>query len=838
MKRYILITSMLLININVIKAFAFEAEIRLYHPSDTILLLKQRTQILYEITGRVIDVNQQPMSYVSIILKSSLRTKLIRSIMTDSAGRFIIKIAEKGSYQLTASAMGMDSVSVNVTLEDQQEITIPDIVLIMKITTLSEVTITGKKDLIENKIDRTIVNVGALLSNEGSNAFEVLEKTPGVSVDINGSVSFKGKTGVLILIDGRPTYLAGNDLSNYLKSLPASLLDKIELMDNPPAEYDAAGSAGVINIKTKKSKRPGFFACLSASYGIAHYSQTSESLNFNYRKDKINVFGNASYNFNQGYRKINLDRQYFDFNNNLASAFEQTAFIQPKSNSTYAKLGVDYSLSPKITLGLILTGRSSTGRTSNPSINRIYVEKYILNSILVAEASGRSKFTNQGINLNFNHQFDSAGKVLSFDLDYLNYESGNAQFFLNNTFNVAGSLVEEQIITNDLPVSTHIYSVKTDYILPLRNEANFSAGLKSSYVRTDNKADYFDVNNGLSQVNYNLSNNFLYKENINAIYINFNKTLNRQLEIQTGLRLENTNADGHQLGNVAHADSTFTLNYNNLFPTAFLSYKLDENGTNRVIISYDRRIGRPNYQDLNPFIFVSDKYTYSAGNPYLKSQFANNYKLAYNYKGLLNAALHYSYTSDIQSEIVRQQGDIFINGTGNIGIATVVGASINISVSPAKWWSLNSYLQVARNHFEGQIRTLYLNQSTFYGTGNLTSQFILSKSWSVELSGYYYMRRTSGQQINNPVGQINAGVQKKLMDNKVSVRLSVRDVFNTYTSDGTINFIPNATSSFKNRFNSQAFTLSLSYNLGKALKESSKRSSGSAEDEKGRVRSY
>ncbi len=802
---------------------------------NSILIEKVTQQTSYEIKGRVIGLNREAIDYATVVIKKMSSNRPIQSTTTDTSGHFKLQVNEKGNYLVSIFAVGMDSLSISIMLSGQQLIQLPDVVLSAKTNTLKAVTVIGKKAFIEQRIDRTIINVGALISNDGANALEVLEKLPGVIVEGNGTINFKGKSGVLILIDGKPTYLSGDNLTAYLKTLSSSSLDQIELMDNPPAKYDAAGNAGVINIKTKRSTIAGFNGSFSASYGQAHYGQTSESLNLNYRVNKANLFANTSHSLNQVYRQLDLDRNYFDNSGNLISAFEQAQYIKPKNNNTNLKLGIDYYLTPKTTWGVVFTGTLSPGTLDNPSTNNLYDQNYVLSSVLTADNKSKSHFNNGGVNLNYSHQFDSLGKALTFDLDYLKYDAKSDQSFLNQTFNLAGTLTDTQAITDHLPTHINIYSVKTDYTHPLKNKAKLEGGLKSSYVNTDNAANYFDVNNNVSTVNYNLSNQFLYKENINATYLNFSKAFNR-FSLQGGLRLENTNANGHQLGNQLHTDSSFTRNYTNLFPTAYLSYKLDSTGTHLLVASYGRRIGRPYYQDLNPFILLSDKFTYSSGNPYLKSQISDNYKLSYNYKSIFSAVLYYNHISNLQSEIVRQQGNVFIDGTGNIGTATYVGASANLTLEPTKWWFINTYVQVFRTHFKGPLYASYLDQSSTFGEGNMTNQFTLPAGWSVEVSGYYVMRRTTGQQINYSVGQLNAGVQKKILHNKAALRFNARDILHTYTADGVINFIANATSSFKNRFNSQTFTLGFSYNFGKSLNGTRKRNDGSAESEKGRVK--
>lgn len=799
-----------------------------------ILLEKNIQQTGYEIRGRVIDINRKAVEFATVSVRRETNNQRIQTTQADTGGYFKLIIQEKGNVIISISAVGMDSLSIALTLADVSKIQIPDIVLSANIMQLKQVTITGKKTYIEQRIDRTIVNVGSLISNDGANALEVLEKSPGVIVDGNGKINFKGKPGVLVLINDKPTYLSGDNLAAYLKSLPASSLDQIELMDNPPAKYDAAGNAGVINIKTKRSKAVGFNGSFAVSYGQAHYGQTSESLNLNYRVNKINFFANTSYGINRAYRRIDIDRNYFDNSGNPASAFEQTQYIKVKNNNTNIKLGMDYYLNSETTWGVVFTGSLSPSTLDNPSINNIYNGSHLLNSVVVAQNNSKSHFNNGGINLNYSHQFDSLGRSLTFDLDYLKYDALSNQSFLNQTYNPSGNLTATQVITDNLPTNINIYTAKVDYSNPIKGKAKIDAGIKSSYVTTDNAANYFDVNNGISSVNYNLSNQFLYNENINAAYLNFSKSIKR-FSLQSGVRLENTNANGHQLGNQQHPDSSFVRHYTNLFPTVFLFYKLDSIGSKTLVVSYGRRIGRPYYQDLNPFILLADKFTYSAGNPYLLPQFSDNYRLAYNYKSLFSATLYYNHINNLQSEIVRQQGDIFIDGTSNIGTATYIGASINISFQPTKWWFLNTYTQVFRTHFEGQLYASYLDQGSTFGEGNMTNQFTLPAGWSLELSGNYVMRRVTGQQVNYPVGQLNAGIQKKVFNNNGSIRLNGRDILHTYTSDGIINFIPNATSSFRNRFNSQLFTLGFSYNFGKAI-NNKKRNVGSADNEKGRVK--
>lgn len=796
------------------------------------ILLELNNATDFEINGRVIRRDQEGISLCTIVLKQG--NQLVYSKLTDITGNFQMKVKEKGDYLLLVSAVGMDSVSVALSLADKPVILLPDLVLSSKPNRLKEVTITGKKAFIEQKIDRTIVNVGSLISNDGANALEVLEKSPGVSVDANGKISFKGKPGVLVLIDGKPTYLSGTQLASYLRSVPSSLLDQIELMDTPPAKYDAAGDGGMINIKTKKSKAEGFNGSLSANYGISHYGQTSESLNMNYRYNKVNIFANASYGLSQGFRQTELLREISGDQGKLSSIFRQNLLIKPKNNNTNLKLGMDYELSSKTTWGIVFNGSFSPGTMQLPSSNYLYNGRGELDSTVLADNSGKSHFNKAGLSLNYNHEFDSNGKVFSLDLDYLKYNANNRELFQNSTYLPGGTLAVQQNMTSTLPSDISIYAIKADYTHPLKGKAKMETGFKSSYVNTDNKASYFDVVNGLSSPNFTFSNQFLYKENINAAYLNFNK-VHKRFEFQAGLRLENTNSKGQQVGNVLHPDSAFVNHYTNLFPTVYLSYRLDTAGSQLLIASYGRRIGRPYYKDLNPFTQPSDKFTYSTGNPFLRPQYADYYKLSYQHKSSFGAAVFYNRISDLQNEVVRQEGSIFIDGTGNIGTATYLGASINLALSPFSWWMINCYAQVVNNKYKGQLFSTVLDQSSTYFETNTSNQFSLPGGWSAELSFFYVGKQANGQAIVDPFGQVNTGIQKKLMQNRASLKFNVRDIFNTYKADGLTNFIPKVSSTFRNRFNSQAFTLGFTYSFGTAVK-TNRRNTGGTETEQSRVK--
>ncbi len=782
--------------------------------------------------GRVLGAAGKPVGSATVALLRTKDSSIIRTAITGENGKYVFLSSIPDSVILMVSATGYKKYYqwVGKRFAPLTEIILQE----ADANELSAVTVTASKSFTEQKIDRTVVNVDALISNTGSNALEVLEKTPGVMVDENGTITLKGKAGILVLIDDKPTYLSAADLANYLRSLPSSVLDKIELMDNPPAKYDAAGNGGVINIRTKKSKTKGFNGSVSASFGQAVYARTSENANFNYNTGKLNLFANVAYSIQKNQRDLAIDRAYYNGAGQLTSDFKQMNYFTPVFRSPSVKIGFDHYLSPKTTWGIVYTGSLSTRDEYRPTFSYVYNAAATLDSSIAAKNTSNSFFNKHGVNLNYTHKYDSTGRVLSFDVDYIGYSSGADQSFNNGTYTAGGTLKNSQQIMAHLPSRISIYAAKIDYSIPLSGKAKLEMGLKSSYVTSDNEANYFNVVGGVSSVDYNNTNHFLYKENINAGYINFNKEF-RRLSLQAGLRVENTNGNGHQLGNAYKPDSAFTKRYTSLFPTAFASYKLDSAGNDQLTLSYGRRIDRPNYQDLNPFVFMLDKFTSFSGNPFLRPQFSNDFKLAYTHKNKYTISAQYIHTSDVQIETIEQSGSVFISRSGNIGKWDYLVISINTNIKPTKWWTINTYADLFNYQvYRGQLYSGYIQTRSPYFFAQVNNQFTLGKDWSAELGGFYCSPRQQAQFDKIAFGQVNLGLQKKIMHNQGTVKLAARDLFNTNTSTGFITNVPNVVAHYANNFYNRSVTLSFTYSFGKQVTDQ-KRKVGSADSESGRV---
>nr|WP_162128291.1 outer membrane beta-barrel protein [Flavobacterium phycosphaerae] len=594
-----------------------------------------KAQSALKIKGRVMSSTNKTLSQLPVTLLAAKTATVIKIEVTDAEGNFEFTNLTENDYQIRIEDPAYKVMqSQTITLNTNNPIVeLPPIPLTETgVNQLNEVVVKKKKPLIENKIDRTVVNVDALITTAGGDAMDVLEKSPGISVDQNGTITFKGKSGVQVFIDDKPTYLSGADLEAYLKSLPASTLDKIELMTNPPAKYDAAGGAGIINIVSKRTKAKGFNGSVTSRVSQGKRTGTRQGVNMNYLNDKVRLFGNIGYARQNPINDLFIFRKFKNDDQTTKNLFYQNSYLNYEVQTANTKLGLDYYVSDKTTLGIGLTGILKKGTKNSAVKSELTDANNVLDSTIIAQNNEKDKFSNGGINLNFRHEMDTLGQKITVDVDYLNYTTSTKQRFTNFIYQPDNSLSSQDELRGYLPADINIYSLKTDYTLPVKNGGQLETGYKVSYTQTDNIADYRDVINDNEIPNYKSSNHFKYDEIINAAYVNFNTNYKR-FTFQTGLRLENTESRGNQLGNVEQASSKFKRNYTSLFPTVYVQYKLDSIGNNQLVLNYGRRINRPYFQDLNPFVSPLDKFTFYSGNPFLNPSFANNYELSYRYKG-------------------------------------------------------------------------------------------------------------------------------------------------------------------------------------------------------------
>lgn len=790
-----------------------------------------------KISGKMQNLQNSDIASVIVSLTLAKDNALVKTEITQADGSFEFTNLNNETYRITIDdAAYKPYTSTPLIIDQQQELIVPTITLQKaEANALSEVVVQKKKPFVENKIDRTVVNVDALITTAGGDAIDVLQKSPGISVDQNGTITFKGKTGVQVFIDDKPTYLSGADLEAYLKSLPASTLDKIELMTNPPAKYDAAGSAGVINIISKKSKSKGFNGSVTSRVSQGKRSQTRQGVNFNYVNDKFRIFGNLGYAYQNPMNDLFIFRRFKNDDGTPKSLFYQNSFLETRAHNGNGKIGMDYYYSDKTTMGIGVSGNLRSGRQRTDVKSVLTDAAGIIDSTIIAKNLENEKFRNGGINLNFRHDIDTIGRKITVDLDYLNYNTETSQHFNNFVYQPDNSLSSQDELKGILPTDIAIYSFKTDYSHPLKN-GSFEAGYKASFSKTDNIADYRDVIGGAEVPNYDTSNHFKYDEIINAAYVNYSTSYKR-FTFQTGLRLENTDSKGNQLGNVEKPASKFKRNYTNLFPTVYVQYKLDSIGNNQLVVNYGKRINRPYFQDLNPFVSPLDKFTFYSGNPYLNPSFSDNYELSYRYKSYFSTTLSYGITRDDINETIEITDEIYYSRPGNIGKNEFYSLNMNADIPFYKWWSANVYSEVTYSHFQSQLYTETLNSSGTFWFFQLNNTFKFKNDWSAELSGMYHTDITSSQFVLLARSNINFGIQKKILQGKGSLKFSANDIFYSNLNNGIIRNIKNTDANWRNRPDGRFVALTFTYSFGKSFQVKQQYDANGAESEKNRVKS-
>lgn len=794
-------------------------------------------QSTFKITGRVLDSLQQPIDNAVISLIKYNSGALVKTTFTEKGGDFDFSDLSIDSFKVSVTQLGYTAFVSRVIVLDSIHlfVQLPDIILKSNSQKLDEVVIISKESFIERKLDRIIVNPDALISNAGGNALDVLAKSPGVIIDNNGGIKLKGKSGVAVFIDDKPTYLSGTELENYLKSLSASSIKQIEIISNPPAKYEAAGNAGIINIKTKKSKLSGLNGNVSANYAQGRYGRTNDNVSLNYSNQKIAFFSNINYSNQTIFQDLTINRRYKNIDLTTKSLFNQRTYIKINNQSVSSRLGLDYYINNKTTLGITTRGIYNPSSHSKYNYAQVYDSVGILSSNVIADNSDLNVFKNGTVNLNLRHIFDSLGRQLTVDLDYVAYSGLLNQQFKNDVVLTDGTNIYKDTQTGELPSDISIYAFKSDLEIPFKNNSKLDAGIKTSFTKTDNDAVYMITQNDITQPNYNLSNHFKYNEMINAAYMNYTKAFNR-FDLQAGLRFESTVLNGFQLGNIIKPESQFTRTYHNLFPTFYASYKLDSASNHVLVFSYGKRINRPFYKDLNPFVSPLDKYTYYSGNPYVKPTFAHNFSLAHSFKNLLTTTLSYNNTIDNIQETIEIDNGIYYSRPGNIGSSQQYNISLESSIPFAKWLNTTIYSELVYSEFKSKLYTQTLDAKGTYWFINANNVFQFKKGWSAELSGQYISDFVDSQFLFGDFGFITIGVQKKILKNMGSLKMSLSDVLFTNKIRGTINNLELTDAHWNSINDSRILSVTFSYRFGKNTNSKAKHNTNGSDAEQKRIK--
>lgn len=792
----------------------------------------------FQVSGNVKDSKGEALSFANVFLYKSADSTFYKAAATDTEGKFLISDVESSSYYLKISSVGYEDFLTPpfVINKDNPLVNFDNIGLKESATLLQGVQVTAKKPFIEQHLDKMVLNVENSISASGSTALEILEKAPGVIVDRqNDQIRIRNKSGVIVMIDGKINYMSSEALAQYLSNLPSDQIASIEIITNPSSKYDAAGNSGIINIRLKKNQIYGTNGTVSASAGTGILENSTKdlyrgnaNLTLNHRNAKWNFFGNAGtgrnrwYNDNHFWRTVHFENTRTDFDQYTQRIGGGTFY--------YVKAGADYFLTENTTIGLQADYNLWNGSMiskGNTGINRISGGETTTTTLI--PGSDRT-MGNQNFSTNFSIRHKVEEKEISFDLDYSGYRNTSDQVFTNNYYSVSSvpdSVTRQWVIQ---PTDINIYSAKLDFTLPFENKMKLDFGAKTTFVNADNNFTYKDFLEGRWQNNSNRSNHFRYKENVNALYTNAGYQKGKW-SVQVGVRAEHTISDG----NSVTLDLRNKRSYLNIFPTGFLNYNLSEN--HALKYSYSRRIDRPNYGNLNPFIFYLDPYFYVMGNPDLKPQFTNSNEMTYTFKGEYSGTLAYADTRQMINEVIMQDAATGVNISQNQNIARLksYSATFSVPVKITKWWSSQNNFNLFHNHYtDNNLSGNPLNNSGFMVGVNTTHTLTLPKNWSAEVNYWYYspgvygvFRQTKAQHAFNP------GIQKTFLDKKAKLKLNINDLFLTsffqgYVENGDVNL------KISNRWNARRVSLTFTYNFGNQNVKSSNRS-GASEDAKRRA---
>ncbi len=783
------------------------------------------------ISGTVKDESGKPFVGATVTLVKAADSAAVKFSVTKAEGVFSFEGIAAGTYRVKTTHVGYNNSFSDIINFGTEDVKVADAVMRKLSADLAAVVVTASKPIVEIKADKTILNVEGTINSVGTDALELLRKSPGVMVDKDDNLSLSGKNGVRVYVDGKPSPLSGTDLADYLKSLQSSNVEAIEIITNPSAKYDAAGNAGIINIRLKKNKSLGTNGSVNAGWGVGNFPKYSAGINLNNRGKKTNIFGNYNYNYFKGANTMNSHRSILD------SIFDgRNSMVNKSMNHSY-KAGIDYYIDKKQTVGVMVNGMvNDNSMRSNSVTNIVYAPTKL--DVRQLQANNKSDGNRDNINANANYRFADKGKELNIDLDYGRYNINSDQLQPNVYYDPNGVELYRNVYHMISPTHIDIYSFKTDYETDFK-KGKLGFGAKIGFVNTDNDFKRYNVFGATQQYDSARSNRFDYKENINALYVNYNKQY-KGFMVQAGLRAEQTNLKGMSYGfsengskYIPYKDG-FDRDYIGLFPS--LAVTFNKNPMSQWGLSASRRIDRPAYQDLNPFEFKLDDYTYMKGNVNLKPQYTNSIGITHSYKYKLNTRLNYSHVTDIFAQLM---------DTAEISKAFMIKKNL----ASQDVVSLNVSYPFMKKKFTSFINfnSSYSKYKADYGTGRkididvfnvglfMQNSLKFGKTWTAELSGWFNSPSVwQGTLKSKAMGGADLGLQKIVFKNKGTVKASMGDILNTMRWAGSSNFAGQNTK-VRGTWESRVFRLNFSYRFGNAQVKAARQRKAALEEEQKRT---
>jgi hypothetical protein len=776
------------------------------------------------ISGQIRDTMGKPVEFAEILLQNT-DSVIIKSELTDKTGKFIFKIS-KGIFKLLIRKDGEFFYQKKIEVIDT--IFLGEIIIAYKPKFLDQVIVTAKKKLIERKADRIIFNVENSIVASGGDALDALKLTPGVRVE-DDRITIIGKNGIAIMIDDRLVIMTENEIVNLLRSIKSDDLKSIEVITNPPAKYDAQGSAGLINIRYKKVKKDSWNGTTNVSYRQATYPSISVGESFNFQKKRITI--NNNINLTKGsIERLEKDEIFYPIQTWITN-FNKRNY----SNLLSGRIGIDYKLSNKWSTGILYFGSKSNPETKENDLGIISnsVTKEV-DSLINTSALNKTDNVSHSFNWHNTIKLDTSGWNFSTDIDIFLLKNDVSRDF--ETRNLLGSLV--QTPTGYLSIKSigsqklKNYSAKIDFEQPL-SFANITYGVKLSQTETDNDIKFYDITRGGPLVlDGNRSDVFNFSEKTQAFYISGNKKIGKKnkWEIQTGLRIERTLTKG-----ISKTLNQVTRNsYLQLFPTAYAEYTHNDNHS--FTIDYGRRIMRPGFRSLNPFRFYTNAFNYTEGNPFLLPQFSNNIELKHGFKNVLFSTISYTNETNGIGQVP------FVNSSTNIQYFTTLnyftynsfGISESYTYNKLSWWeSINQMdLFYSKSTFISTVQTLPTFAAGFYISSNNTFTLNKTKTFKAGINTWYSAPGYDLIEKRKGMYSIDVSAKFSLLKKTLLISLVAQDLLKTNKSSFNT-FTNNVRQVYSSYSDNRFFRLSASWKFG-SKKLNVKRNSFGNEEEKGR----
>ena len=793
--------------------------------SITTIQLHAQTTGSGKLTGKVVDVqNNETIPFASAVVMDRKTKAIVKTGQTDMNGTLVITGIPDGTFTIKISYVGYQTlVRDSVSFIKSAVINFGTIKMkAAKGNVLAEVSITAKKAPIQLGIDKKVFAVDQSLVSEGGSASDLLTNVPSVQVDVDGNVSLRGSTGVKVLIDGKPSLIAGGDIAAILQSIPASSIETVEVITNPSSKYDAEGNSGVINIVLKRNTKLGLNGNVALTAGNRDNYNANTSLSF--QNKKINIYGNYSYRYGNrlggGYNNI----KYLQRTDSLASA-DQLTDSKNTEKSHNVKAGIDYYLTTKDILSF-----SGGFNSRNSDRNDILaINKYdagrnpleLSKRINTTDGTGNS----YDLNLDYSHKFKTS-QELTFNFGYSKGNNDNYQEYNTAVYNVNGAAVDgdRELLTNDNDGNNKNYNIQADYTMPLGKLGKIESGYRSQIKYSDNNtlAKTYDEATGQFNENYLLSNTFNSKDQVHALYMNYQNQI-KNFGYQIGLRGEiarlNTESGGYDLNNQLQS-APARIAYDRLYPSIFLTQKFT--GEQQIQLSYTRRVNRPRPWDTNPFIDYSDPLSWRKGNPNLLPEDVHSYELSYSKfwsKVTFIGSAYMRRTNDLIQRIrsVPDADGIIIVSPENLTKSLNSGLELITKVDPFKAWNFTGNVNVYHSNIDAVPEYNIAANSGFSWNANLTNNFTLPYNITLQIKGDYNSSEIQAQGKRKAMYGIDAGAKYDFPNKKASLSMNVRDIFNTkrfgmITEDGvTITDFqrymkgPNGNITFSYRFGKTSF---------------------------------